>query len=65
MKISMKNYKQTEIILFSKYHFNDVRQKELVRWLATAAQSEIGWQNEKTKKLFLSTLKDTPAIYMS
>ena len=38
----MKNNNQVEVILFSKYSFKDIRQKELVRWLGTAAQSEIG-----------------------
>jgi len=61
----MKNNNQVEVILFSKYSFKDMRQKELVRWLGTAAQSEIGRQLQKTKKVFLKTLKDTPAIYMS
>ena len=61
----MKNYNQIEVILFSKYSTTDFRQKELVRWLGTTAQSAIGRQYEKTKKLFLKTLKGTPAIYMS
>ena len=61
----MKYNNQVEVILFSKYSFKDMRQKELVRWLGTAAQSEIGRQLQKTKKVFLKTLKDTPAIYMS
>ena len=61
----MKNYNQVEVILFSKYSTTDFRQKELVRWLGTTAQSAIDRQYEKAKKLFLKTLKDTPAIYMS
>jgi hypothetical protein len=61
----MKNYSQVEVILFSKYSTTDFRQKELVRWLGTTAQSAIGRQYEKAKKLFLKTLKDTPAIYLS
>ena len=61
----MKNYSQTEVILFSKYSFKDPGQKELVRWLGTTAQSEIGVQNKMAKKLFLKTLKDTPAIFLS
>jgi len=61
----MKNYNQVEVILFSKYSTTDFRQKDLVRWLGTIAQSAIGSQHEKAKKLFLKTLKDTPAIYMS
>ncbi len=61
----MKNYNQVEVILFSKYSPSDLRQKELVRWLGTAAQSAILRQHEKAKKIFLRILKDTPAIYMS
>jgi hypothetical protein len=61
----MKNYNQVEIILFSKYSTTDFSQKELVRWLGTTAQSAIGRQYENAKKLFLKTLKDTPAIYLS
>ena len=63
--MNMRHYNQVEIILFSKYSLKDIRQKELVRWLGTAAQFTIGLQNKKAKKLFLSTLKDTPAIYLS
>jgi len=61
----MKHYNQTEVVLFSKYFLNDLRQKELVRWLGTTAQSAIQRQHLITKKLLLRTLKDTPAIYMS
>jgi len=61
----MKNYKQVEVILFSKYSTTDFRQKELVRWLGTTAQSAISRQQERTKKLFLKTLRETPALYMS
>ena len=63
--MTMKHYNQTEVILFSKYSFNDLRQKELVRWLGTTAQSVIQRQHVVTKKLHLRMLKDTPAIYMS
>jgi len=61
----MKNNNQVEVILFSNYSFNNLRQKELVRWLGTTAQSAIVRQQERAKKLFLRTLKDTPAIFMS
>jgi len=61
----MKNYNQVEVILFSEYSTIDFRQKELVRWMGTIAQSAIGHQHEKAKKLFLKSLKGTPAIYMS
>ena len=61
----MKNNNQIEVILFSKYSIADFRQKELLRWLETTAQPAIDRQIEQAKKLFLKTLKDTPAIYMS
>ena len=61
----MKNFNQVEVILFSKYSLRDLRQKELVRWLGTTAQSAISQQQQIAKKLFLRLLKDTPAIYMS
>ena len=61
----MKHSNQIEVILFSKYSLNDQGQKNLVRWLGTAAQSLIERQHAKTKKINLQTLKETPAIYMS
>ncbi len=61
----MKNYNQVEVILFSKFSLRGFRQKELVRWLGTITQPAIGRQQEKAKKLFLRTLKDTLAIYLS
>ncbi len=61
----MKYSNQLEVILFSKYSLNDRRQKELVRWLGTTAQSVIRRQYEKARKINLRTLKGTPAIYMS
>jgi len=64
-KISMKNYNQVEVILFSKYSHNNPVQKELVKWLGTTLQSAIGSQREKSKMIFLRVLKDTPPIYLS
>jgi len=61
----MKQNKQVEVILFSKYAINDLQQKELVKWLGREAQPEIGRQQENAKKLFLKTLKDSPPIYLS
>jgi hypothetical protein len=61
----MKNYNLVEVILFSRYSCRDRRYKELVRWLGTTAQSAIGRQQEKARKLILKTLKDSPAIFMS
>ena len=61
----MKNYNQLELVLFSKYSFKNLRQKDLVRWLGTTAQSIIGTQHEKAQKINLRTLKETPPIYLS
>jgi len=61
----MKNNNTVEIILFSKYSFTDLRQKELVKWLGTTVQSTIRQQHDMTKKLFLGKLKGSPAIYLS
>ena len=62
---SMKNYNQVEVILFAKYYLQNSDQKELVKWLGTTAQSAIGRQQDRVKKIFLRALKNTPAIYLS
>ena len=51
-----------EIIVFSKHNSE---QNALVEWLANTVQPVIGKQEVGTKKAFLKTMKDTPAIYMS
>jgi len=61
----MKNYNQVEVILFAKYYLKNSDQKELVKWLGTTAQSAIGRQQDRVKKIFLSALKNTPPIYLS
>jgi hypothetical protein len=61
----MKNNNQVEVILFSNYTFKDPHQNELVKWLGTTAQSAISKQQEWAKKLFLTSLRGTSAIYMS
>ena len=61
----MKNFNQIEIILFSKYSLKDLRQKQLANWLGTTAQSAIHCQQKLAKKVFLTALKGSPAIYMS
>ena len=61
----MKYSNRLEIILFTKYSLRDLRQKELVKWLGTTAQSVIGRQYATAKKLKLQMLKGTPAIYLS
>jgi len=61
----MKNYNQVEVILISNYSFNNLNQKELVRWLGTVAQSAINRQQQEVKKMFPRILKNSPAIYLS
>ena len=61
----MKDYYQLEVILFSKYPFKNLGQKDLLEWLRTTAQFAIDRQHNRVKKLFLKTLKDSPAIYFS
>ena len=61
----MKNDNNVEVILFSKYSFGNFDQKELVRWVGTSLQPVLWLQDDATPKLFLKTLKDTPAIYLS
>jgi hypothetical protein len=61
----MKNNNRVEIVLFSKNSFNDLHQKQLVRWLGITVQPAIDSQLLKAKRLYLKTLKDTPPIYMS
>ena len=65
IKMIMKNYNQVEVIFFSKYSLTNLHHKQQVRWLGTIAQSAIERQNEKAKKLFLTILNETPAIYLS
>jgi hypothetical protein len=61
----MKSNNRVEIILFSKYPFKDVHQKQLVSWLGRTAQPAIDRQLSKARKLYLKTLEDTPPIYLS
>jgi len=61
----MKYCNKVEVILFLRYSLKDLRQKELVRWLGTTAQTAITKQKQRAKRIFLKTLKDTPAIYLS
>jgi hypothetical protein len=51
-----------EIILFSE---RNSKQNVLVEWLANVAHPLIIKQEVVTKKVFLKTMKDTSAIYMS
>jgi len=51
-----------EIILFSEHNS---KKNALVEWLANVIQPLIMAQEVSTKKVFLKTMKDVPAIYMS
>ena len=59
------NYNNIEVILFSKYSLKDPHQKEPENWLATGLQFAIRKQHKKAKRMLLTILKNTPAIYMS
>jgi hypothetical protein len=61
----MEDDSNMEVILVSKYDLSDLRQKELRKWLQTVLQPAIRLQHEKVEKMFLSILKNTPAIYFS
>ncbi len=61
----MEKNKRVEVIFFSKYSLTNSRHKEQLRWIGTIAQSAIELQHEKVKKLFLTTLKGSPVIYLS
>lgn len=54
-----------ELILFSNYSPGSSRQKDLVKWLTTTAQPAIGKQQDRTKKIYLRILKDSPPIHLS
>jgi len=61
----MKNENITEWLILSKSSTRNFSREESVKWLATTLQHVIRKQHTATKKLFLKTLKDTPAIYLS
>jgi hypothetical protein len=61
----MEDHNNIEVILVSKYTLTDSRQKEIRNWLKTILQPAIRIQHEKVEKMFLSLLKNTPAIYLS
>ena len=61
----MKHSNQSEEIFFSKYSFEDLRQKQLLRWLVTVAESLRGCQQNSVKKVYLRTLDETHIINMS
>ena len=56
---------QLEVMLFPKYLYKDLRQKELLTWLGKTGRSVLCLQNEKAKKFNLRGFKDMPAIYLS
>ncbi len=61
----MKSHRLVEVIFYSKYSLRKRREKELTLLLSDRARCAIAYQQEKTKKLLVPSLKETPAIYMS
>jgi hypothetical protein len=61
----MKNDNKPEVILFSKYPLESFAQTELVSWLFNTLPQLMSQQEDAAEKLFLKTLKDMPAIYLS
>ena len=61
----MKHDYTIEILLPSEFSSSYWNQKRLVKWLTTTVQSIIVEQQVRAKKIFLSAMKNTPAIYMS
>ena len=61
----MRHQNNIEVILLSNHSSTDQNQQELVKWLTTTLQSVIDRQHGSVKKMFLRTLKDTPAIFLS
>jgi len=61
----MENQNNIDVILLSKDVISKSCKQELIKWLTTTAQTMIGRQRKTAKKLFLLTLRDTPAIYLS
>jgi hypothetical protein len=54
-----------EVLLFPKLCPIDLRQKELIKWLTTTAQSIIEKQLDRNRKLSLRIFDDAPGICMS
>jgi hypothetical protein len=61
----MKNNRTIEILLCSKYPLNGPGQKELADWLVTFVQPLIRMQQQLVKKVYLSSLKNSPPIHLS
>jgi hypothetical protein len=61
----MKHYNDIEIILVSTQVLPNAYQKALVKWLTSTLQYIIDIQQESIEKIFLGSLKDSPAIYLS
>jgi len=61
----MKYNSNIEVILLSSASFTNLYDQKLLNWLTTTAQAIIVKQHETTKKLFVRTLRSSPAIYLS
>jgi hypothetical protein len=54
-----------EVIVFSNLLPAHWSQKEHIHWFTTMLQPIIDKQQERTKRVYLKNLTDTPAIYLS
>ena len=61
----MENDIKVEILLFSNVHLSYAYNAEFVKWFKETLQTNISKQEESTKKLRQSLLKELPAIYLS
>ena len=61
----MRSHNNIEVILFSKHALTISHKQALIEWLTTTVQPVIGKQDERAKKIFFRTLRNSPAIYLS
>jgi len=59
----MKSSNDIEVIIVSDYSSSDMAR--LVEWVATTLQSIVKEQTNQTKGMFIGTLKDAPAFFLS
>jgi hypothetical protein len=64
-KLIMKNSNKLEVLLTPKYSSENKAHKELLSWLVNILQPVILQKQVVARKLFLKTLINTPAIYLS
>jgi len=59
------NNRSVEIVLLPNHMRIQQTRKEIMTWFTMTLQPEIDRQQEGTGKVFLKSLKKTPAIFMS